>query len=83
MNSAYSPAPKPAIANTALAMPVGLHTGSLEAYIQAVNSIPLLTVEEERQLATDFREDENLGSARRLVMSHLRFVVRLARTYSG
>lgn len=83
MNSAYSPAPKPAIASTALAMPVGLHTGSLEAYIQAVNSIPLLTVEEERQLATDFRESEDLGAARRLVMSHLRFVVRLARTYSG
>ena len=68
---------------SALAVPAGLHTGSLEAYIQAVNSIPLLTIDEERQLARDFRENEDLAAARRMVMSHLRFVVRLARTYSG
>ncbi|MEM7406079.1 MAG: RNA polymerase sigma factor RpoH [Pseudomonadota bacterium] len=67
----------------ALALPTGLHTGSLESYIQAVNSIPLLTAEEEVELAKAFRNEDDLDSARRLVMSHLRFVVRLARTYSG
>ena len=70
-------------AGQALTIPVGLHTGSLESYIQAVNSIPLLTVEEERSLAARYRESEDLDAARQLVMSHLRFVVRLARTYSG
>ncbi len=67
----------------ALTVTPALHAGSLDAYIQAVNSVPLLTVEEERSLASSFREDNDLESARRLVLSHLRFVVRLARTYSG
>ncbi|MBT6275531.1 MAG: RNA polymerase sigma factor RpoH [Chromatiales bacterium] len=69
--------------NNPLTVAATLNAGSLDAYIQAVNSVPLLTVEEERDLATRYREENELGAARRLVLSHLRFVVRLARTYSG
>lgn len=56
---------------------------NLEAYIQAVNSIPVLTLEEERELAERLQRDEDIESARRLVLSHLRFVVHIARSYSG
>jgi len=57
--------------------------GSLEAYRQAVNSIPMLTAEEERELAERYRRDGDLEAAWRLVLSHLRFVVRVARGYTG
>jgi len=57
--------------------------GSIEAYVQAVNRIPMLGLEEERELAQRFQRDQNLDAARRLVMSHLRFVVRIARGYNG
>ena len=57
--------------------------GNLEAYIQSVNSIPLLTPEQERELAQKLFYDEDVEAARRLVMSHLRFVVFIARSYSG
>ncbi|MFT4564666.1 MAG: RNA polymerase sigma-32 factor [Gammaproteobacteria bacterium] len=68
---------------TALGMQIPQPIGSLEAYIGAVNLVPMLTLEEEQALASQFREDGDLESARRLVMSHLRFVVRVARGYSG
>ncbi|MCG7601679.1 RNA polymerase sigma factor RpoH [Halomonas sp. McH1-25] len=55
----------------------------LNGYIQAVNSISVLTVEEERELAFRLHEHNDLEAARRLVMSHLRFVVHIARSYSG
>lgn len=55
----------------------------LNGYIQTVNSIPVLSVEEEQELATRLRNNEDLSAARRLVMSHLRFVVHIARSYSG
>src|ERR1700751_1065114 len=57
--------------------------GNIDAYIQAVNRIPMLTPAEERQFATEFREQNNLESARRLVLSHLRLVVSIARNYLG
>ncbi|AJK47790.1 MULTISPECIES: RNA polymerase sigma factor RpoH [Burkholderia] len=57
--------------------------GNIDAYIQAVNRIPMLTPEEERQYATEFRDQQNLESARRLVLSHLRLVVSIARNYLG
>jgi RNA polymerase sigma-32 factor len=57
--------------------------GNIDAYIQAVNRIPMLSAEEERELATDYRQHSNLDSARRLVMSHLRLVVSIARNYLG
>jgi RNA polymerase sigma-32 factor len=56
---------------------------NLSAYVQAVGSIPVLTPERERELAEDLYFNENLEAARELVMSHLRFVVHIARSYSG
>lgn len=56
---------------------------NLAAYVQSVASIPILTVERERELAEALYYDDNLGSAREMVMSHLRFVVHIARSYSG
>jgi RNA polymerase sigma-32 factor len=67
------------INNLQLALP----TGSLDSYIQSVNKIPLLSAEEERELALRYHESNDLEAARRLVLSHLRFVVRVARGYSG
>jgi RNA polymerase sigma-32 factor len=58
-------------------------TGSLEAYITTVNRIPMLTAEEERALALRFRQTNDLEAARRLVLSHLRLVVAVARGYLG
>jgi len=63
----------------ALAGPVG----SLDAYIQAVGVIPVLSKEDEQALATQFRDEEDLDAARELVMAHLRFVVHIAKGYTG
>ncbi|MGD8428823.1 MAG: RNA polymerase sigma factor RpoH [Ectothiorhodospiraceae bacterium] len=60
-----------------------LHVGSEEHYIQVVNRIPTLSAEEERDLAVRYHEQNDLDAARALVMSHLRFVVHIARGYSG
>ena len=57
--------------------------GSLEAYLQSVFAISMLTAEEEHALAVRYREHEDLDAARQLVLSHLRFVVHIARGYSG
>jgi RNA polymerase sigma-32 factor len=57
--------------------------GSLDAYIQAVGTIPVLSKEDEQALATRFREEEDLEAARDLVMAHLRFVVHIAKSYTG
>jgi RNA polymerase sigma-32 factor len=64
-------------------MQLALPSGSLEAYIQAVNQIPVLSAAEERELALRFRLHNDIDAARRLVLSHLRFVVRVARGYTG
>ena len=56
---------------------------NLEAYVQNVSSIPVLSAEEERELADRLYYQEDLEAARQLVMSHLRFVVHIARSYSG
>ncbi|HVG05555.1 MAG TPA: RNA polymerase sigma factor RpoH [Burkholderiaceae bacterium] len=66
----------------ALALSPG-HLGSIDAYIQAVNRVPMLTPDEELRLAREFRDSHNLDSAGRLVMSHLRLVVAVARNYLG
>ncbi|MGM3275256.1 RNA polymerase sigma factor RpoH [Ralstonia sp. 24A2] len=65
----------------ALAFPGNL--GNIDAYIQSVNRVPLLSAEEEQRLAREYRDDDNLDSARRLVLSHLRLVVSIARQYLG
>ena len=56
---------------------------NLNAYVQAVGGIAVLSQEDERSLAEDFFYNNNLDAARQLVMSHLRFVVHIARSYSG
>jgi len=64
-----------------LLVPAG--TGNLDAYIQEVYKIPMLTLEEEQELACRYRDEEDLEAARRLVLAHLRFVVHVAKGYSG
>jgi RNA polymerase sigma-32 factor len=66
-------------------LPVGqLSPGrDLNGYIQSVNRIPMLSADEERDLAFRLHDEGDLEAARRLVLSHLRFVVHIARSYSG
>jgi RNA polymerase sigma-32 factor len=56
---------------------------NLTAYIQVVNGFSILSADEEKTLAEDLYYRNNLDAARRLVMAHLRFVVHIARSYSG
>ena len=56
---------------------------NLNAYIQGTATVPILSIEEERSLGEALYYEEDLDAARRLVMSHLRFVVHIARSYSG
>ncbi|MBE9567226.1 MAG: RNA polymerase sigma factor RpoH [Proteobacteria bacterium] len=67
----------PAIQNTALT------AGNLESYIQQINGIPVLTSEEEQALALRLQNQNDLAAAQQLIMSNLRFVVKIARGYSG
>jgi RNA polymerase sigma-32 factor len=57
--------------------------GSLDAYVQAVHAIPVLSAEQERELALRFHDEQDLEAARQLVLHHLRFVVHVARGYMG
>ncbi len=66
-----------------LAIPMTLPTGSMDAYVSAAFQLPMLSAEEEHDLAVRLRDNQDLGAARSLVMSHLRFVVRIARGYNG
>jgi len=60
-----------------------LPTGSIESYVTAAFQLPMLSQQEEHDLAVRWREKQDLEAARQLVLSHLRFVVRIARQYSG
>lgn len=60
-----------------------LPLGNIDAYMTRVQQIPLLTAEQEHDLAVRLQEDNDLDAARQLVMAHLRYVVRVARGYSG
>ncbi|MFO7603756.1 MAG: RNA polymerase sigma factor RpoH [Gammaproteobacteria bacterium] len=62
---------------------LSIPTGSLESYTQAVSRIPMLSAEEEFELATRLQQNNDLEAARRLILSHLRFVAHVARSYSG
>src|SRR5688572_13349560 len=64
-------------------LPAPLSTDSVDAYIAQINSIPVLSAEEEHSLAVRFHEQEDLEAARTLVISHLRFVAHVARDYLG
>ena len=69
--------------NQTLTLPTPSTVGSLDQYIQAVNRFPLLTQDEEVGLAIRFSRDNDLESARKLIVSHLRVVVSVARGYAG
>lgn len=64
-----------------LALPVPV--GSFESYVQVVNQIPVLSQEEELELANRYRNHQDIGAAEKLVLSHLRYVIYIARGYSG
>ena len=68
---------------TTATLPILSPVSSLEAYIQAVNTVPLLSAEREVELGRRLRESEDLSAARDLVLSHLRLVVAVARNYMG
>ena len=57
--------------------------GNLDAYISAVNRMPMLTLEQEQSFARSLKEDNNLDAAGKLVLSHLRLVVSISRKYLG
>ncbi len=57
--------------------------GSIDAYIARVNSVPMLTAEEEQELARLWHENQDVEAARKLALSHLRFVVKVAYNYVG
>src|SRR5512143_622267 len=67
----------------ALQLQLNFPIGSIEAYTAAVNRLPMLSVEEEKSLAERLHRDNDLDAARQLVLSHMRFVVHIARGYSG
>ena len=69
--------------SNALELKLALPTGNLAAYRQAVNSVPMLSAAEEKALAERYQATQDLDAAWELVTSHLRFVVRVARGYSG
>jgi RNA polymerase sigma-32 factor len=68
---------------TTMTLPVLSPVSSLEAYVQAVNAIPMLTPEREIELGRRLKEQNDLTAARDLVLSHLRLVVSVARNYMG
>ncbi len=71
------------LVNTGNTLPVLLGTSNLDAYIRAARSVPILSLEEEQSLATDLQETGNLASAQKLILPHLRFVIKVANNYSG
>ena len=58
----------------AMALTVGQQSASIDGYLQAVSTIPMLEAEQEKELATRLQEDGDLNAAKQLIMSHLRFV---------
>ncbi|MBX3716583.1 MAG: RNA polymerase sigma factor RpoH [Burkholderiales bacterium] len=68
---------------TTVTLPALSPVSSLEAYVQAVNTVPLLTAEREVELGRRLKESGDLTAARDLVLSHLRLVVAVARNYMG
>lgn len=67
----------------ALALGFSGTLGNIDAYISAVNRLPMLTHDEEISLAQKLRENNDLAAAQKLVLSHLRLVVSIARGYLG
>jgi RNA polymerase sigma-32 factor len=71
------------LVNTSNTLPVLLGTSNLDAYIRAARSVPILSFEEEQRLAADLQETGNLESAQKLILPHLRFVIKVANNYGG
>ncbi len=69
--------------NKSLQLQYAVPSDSLESYLQATRNIPILSAEEERELAVRLHEQGDLEAAQKLVLSHLRFVAHIARSYSG
>ncbi len=69
--------------SNSLALPVNLSVGTFDAYLNVVRQMPKLSADEERELALRFKDHGDLAAARELVMANLRFVVHVARGYSG
>ena len=69
--------------NNALTIPLSPSLDSFDLYQQQVQAIPLLTEQEEMNLAKKLLEENDLNAARQLIMSHLRLVIKIARSYSG
>ena len=67
----------------AMALTVGQQSASMDGYLQAVSTIPMLKVEQEQELAKKLQEEGDLSAAKQLIMSHLRFVAHIAKSYSG
>jgi RNA polymerase sigma-32 factor len=85
MNVSFTLPAAPAEKSLALRDPWALvpSLGDLSAYISAVNRLPMLTLEEEQSLGKQLREQNDIGAAGRLVLSHLRLVVSVSRQYLG
>jgi len=71
------------LVTTRNALPMLLGSSNLDAYIQAARSVPILTPEEEYSLARDLQDNGNIESAHKLVLPHLRFVIKIANNYAG
>ena len=71
------------LVNTTNTMPILMGSGNLDAYIQAARRVPILTPEEEYSYAQDLQETGNIASAQKLVLPHLRFVIKIANNYAG
>jgi RNA polymerase sigma-32 factor len=69
--------------SNALSLPINLSVGTFDAYLNLVRQMPRLSAEQERELTLKYRDNGDLEAARELVMTNLRFVVHVARGYSG
>ncbi|NOU51579.1 RNA polymerase sigma factor RpoH [Pseudoalteromonas sp. JBTF-M23] len=67
----------------ALALTAGQQSASLDGYLQTVSAIPMLDAEQEKVLATRLQQEGDLEAAKKLIVSHLRFVAHIAKSYSG
>jgi len=65
------------------AMALAVPRGSIDAYAQIINEIPVLSADEEKALARRYHESDDIDAVRQLILSNLRFVVHVARSYSG
>lgn len=71
------------MSNTLTTVNMSVPQGNIEAYITAIHSVPVLTPEQEFELASRYKNDGDLDAVRELILSHLRFVAHIARSYSG